>query len=118
MARILLLILFFAPLVGCNSEDASITEEVLWQVAYDQKSKQAFLVDSSVKLPATNPENSKSKLQPALYCASCEKWYPAPPMEQLNRTPGAAKCPKDSGPLTIDGPHPEQKLNFPQEASE
>ncbi len=118
MIRKFLFILCLAPLVGCGSEDSTATENVLWRVAYDQKSKQAYLIETSVQLPVSNPENPRSQLQPALYCASCQKWYPAPPLEQLNRTPGAGKCPKDSGPLTVDGPLPEQKLNFRSEASE
>ena len=112
MFRFLCLLLFSTLLVGCNHAESTSAEKVTRKAAYDSKSKKAFAVDSSVQLPTRNPENSKSKLQPALYCSECKKWYPAPPLEELNRNPGAAKCPKTGAPLSLEGPLPKQTIVF------
>ncbi len=117
MIRFLLLGVMTSFLVGCNNNIEPITvEELTHKAAFDFKSKQAFAIDRSVQLPTTNPENPKSKLQPALYCSQCKQWYPAPPIEELNRNPGSAKCPKNGGPLSPNGPLPEQILVFSEKS--
>ncbi len=112
MIRCLLLGVVTTFLIGCNNSEPLNVEEVSYKAAYDFKSKQAFAVDQSVQLPAVNPENPQSKLQSALYCTQCKKWYPAPPLEELNRNPGSAKCPKNGGQLSLEGPLPEHIIVF------
>jgi uncharacterized protein YbaR (Trm112 family) len=114
--RFLCLVVFSTFFVGCNSTEPTNVAEVTHKAAYDLKSKKAFAVESSVQLPTTNPEDPKSKLQPALYCTQCQKWYPAPPLEELNRNPGSAKCPKNGTPLSAEGPLPEHIIVFPKES--
>lgn len=54
--------------------------------------------------PAVNPKTGRRTLVAALYCSRCRKWYPAPPLDVLQRNPGAALCPKTGEPLSLDGP--------------
>ena len=98
--------------VGCNRSETVVVEKPSFQVAYDQKSKQAYLVDGSIELPAAHPTVPKSQLQPAMFCSKCGKWYPLPPIEQLNRNPGAATCPKDQQLLTPEGLLPEKRMDI------
>lgn len=103
---------------GCNSSEPEVSEQLAWKVAFDQKSKQAFAVDSTASLPVTNPENSKSQLLPAWYCEACQKWYPVPPLEQINRSQGAGVCPKDGNALSPNGPRPEKEITLTTGGSE
>lgn len=97
---------------GCNSDSSSDSAEALVQVAFDQQSKQAFAVDVRAVLPVPNPTNPRSQLKPALYCPTCQKWYPAPPLDVINRTSGAGKCPKTGNLLTGEGPIPDATLEL------
>lgn len=52
------------------------------------------------------PLDARPTLTPAMYCDDCRRWYPVPPLEQLNRSPGAAVCPRTRKPLSLEGPLP------------
>ncbi|MAG92727.1 MAG: hypothetical protein CMJ48_03100 [Planctomycetaceae bacterium] len=54
--------------------------------------------------PAVNPKTKRATLMPGLYCRKCEKWYPAPPAEVLQRVVNGAACPKTGWPLYAEGP--------------
>lgn len=99
-------------LLGCNSATPPAESVTVDQVAYDQKTKQSYVISGDVTLPTAHPNVPGSTLQPALFCSRCQKWYPAPPIEVLNRNPGAANCPRDSTPLTSDGPFPEERISI------
>lgn len=98
--------LMFPVFVGCSQSDSSESETES-TVYVDLKSGEAVLAEPSQQLPAVNPATGRATLMPALYCPTCEKWYPAPPADQLNRQPGAGLCPKTKTPLIHDGPRPE-----------
>ena len=116
--RFLIVLLMLLSLVGCSKETRTQAHQSGVQVAFDQQSQHAFTVDVRVVLPVTNPANPRSQLKPALYCRSCEKWYPAPPLEVINRTSGAGKCPKTGELLSGDGPLPVATLQFDRGAAE
>lgn len=97
---------------GCGEETTATPSGPAEIVAFDQNSRQAILVLGDVTLPMANPANPNSQLQPALYCSTCQRWFPTPPLEKLNHTPGAAQCLHDGTPLIIDGPPPEQRLQL------
>jgi len=113
MIRYIILLTLLGVLTGCQSSEPETSQEPTWKVAFDQKSKQAFAVDSTASLPATNPASPKSQLLPAWYCETCQKWYPVPPLEQINRSQGAGVCPKDGKALTPNGPRPEKEIALP-----
>ena len=80
-------------------------------VYYDRGAKAAVVYNTASEFPETHPVTGKPTLVPAMYCSHCNKWYPAPPIEVLERTPKAAICPKGSGEkLTLDGPWPDEVL--------
>ena len=54
--------------------------------------------------PAVDPKTGKSTLVQGMYCNKCQKWYPAPPREAAERTPGGPVCYRDQTRLSLDGP--------------
>lgn len=112
MSRLLIFLLLTLLITGCGSSEPEFPEQTGWQAAFDSKTKTVYAVDSAVSLPTSHPENPKSQLTAAWYCESCGKWYPVPPLEQINRSKGAANCPKDGKPLSADGPRPDKSLSI------
>lgn len=104
--RPLLPLLFLGILVGCG-ERASDQSTPKKMVYFDIATMQPFVYDVVTSFPATHPKTGKSTLRPALFCPTCQKWYPVPPPEAINRTPGGGKCPKDKTTMITDGPWPE-----------
>lgn len=102
-------------LLGCSGQEVVTVHRPVSQVAFDQKSKEAVLVLGDVTLPITHPENARSQLQPAMYCEQCRKWYPVPPLDELNRNPGAGRCPRHRTPLSLEGPVPEKTITATNE---
>lgn len=96
--------------LGCQHAEETIVSEQPDQVAFDSISKLAYAIDAKIVLPIANPHNEKSQLQPALFCTKCLKWSPSPPLDQLNRNPGAATCQRDGTPLVAEGPLPKDRL--------
>ena len=70
-----------------------------------RETNEVFAADKLASKTA-NPKTGRATLVPALYCRRCEKWYPAPPLETLQRKPGAALCPKTGEPMSMSGPLP------------
>ncbi|TWT55296.1 hypothetical protein KOR42_29240 [Thalassoglobus neptunius] len=97
---------------GCGSSDVASVSKPQVQVAFDLKSRSAFTIPASINLPSENPQNPGSNLQLAMYCPECDRWYPAPPLEQIHRTPGVGECRKHGTPLSFEGPLPEQSIPF------
>src|SRR5687768_11317754 len=91
---------------GCS--DRSETEPVAAkQVVYvDLETQQPVVAEASNEAPAVHPETGRRTLMPGLYCAQCERWYPSPPVEELQRNPDARKCRTCGSPLSADGPVP------------
>jgi uncharacterized protein YbaR (Trm112 family) len=72
----------------------------------DTKTGEVIIAPEATQLPALNPNTGTATLLPGLFCPKCRKWYPTPPIEVLNRNPGAASCPEDKTPLNALGPWP------------
>jgi len=98
-------VLIFAS--SCDSP-APIEDPHAGQMVYiDTATDTPLAANISRETPAIHPDTGKRTLVPALYCATCQKWYPAPPLEILQRNPAAAQCPKSHGKLSTEGPWPE-----------
>ena len=61
-----------------------------------------------IMTPAGDPKTGTLTIQQAMYCEKCQKWYPAPPPEMAERTPGGPVCYRDQTRLSINGPLPSQ----------
>ncbi|WP_417731778.1 hypothetical protein [Rosistilla oblonga] len=92
--------------IGCG-ETAPPVAEVTQSVYVDTDTMQAIVADTATQTPAVHPVTGKRTLQPALYCPKCERWHAIPSVEQINRKPGATRCPKTGAEMTADGPWPE-----------
>lgn len=93
-------------LAGCG-ESAPAPSAPQKMVYVDAETMQPLVHDVVTAFPAKHPKTGKPTLRPALYCPTCQKWYPVPPPEEISRTPGGGKCPKDKTTLIADGPWPD-----------
>lgn len=117
MTRMVCIMMLFVA-CGCQKSAEVEVANVADKVAFDQKSKKAYTVAGDAALPTLNPSNPKSQLLPAWHCEQCQKWYPLPPLEELNRTQGATLCPKTKTPLQPEGPLPTERLELNVEGQE
>ncbi|QEG41473.1 hypothetical protein [Roseimaritima ulvae] len=104
-AMVLTALVFLLPmlgLLGCGGEAASVPAATMMMV--DVQSGQTFSLPLPTTFPAVNPETQRRTLMPGLFCSTCQKWYPVPPPDQINRQGQAGMCPRSHGPLTADGP--------------
>ena len=75
-------------------------------VFIDTVTKRPVVQAASTESPAVNLATGKRTLRPAAYCDACQAWHAIPPIEELQRRPGALKCPKTKAALRFDGPRP------------
>ena len=92
---------------GCSDSEATDDMRAGRMVYVDTKTMQPFVHDIASEFPAGHPETGKRTLMPALYCPECKQWHAVPPVEQINRMPGATRCRKTRSLLTADGPWPD-----------
>ncbi|MES2792513.1 MAG: hypothetical protein V4719_23065 [Planctomycetota bacterium] len=85
------------PLEATVGEESD--EIVLYNTATGDVSRSEW-----VATPAVDPKSGKRILVPGMYCSKCQKWFPAPPPEMVERSPGGPVCPRDKTRLTVDGP--------------
>ena len=90
--------------IGCG--DTTATSSIENRTAYVCRESAQIVVAAVQATPAVHPETGRRTPMPALYCPQCRQWYPAPPLEVLQRSPGAAVCPKHKTPLRGSGPLP------------
>lgn len=100
-------LVFCGTLPGCGGSPPPAESKAGRMVYFDLATKQPLVHDVATSFPAVHPQTGKPTLRPALYCPTCQKWYPAPDIDQVNRVPGAGQCPKDKTALTTDGPWPD-----------
>ena len=103
--RRFVLLSFIGFLAGCGgtASDATTPKKMVY---VDTATMQPLVHDVVTSFPAAHPTTGKLTLRPALYCPTCQKWYPVPPPDEINRAPGGGKCPKDKTTLIADGPWP------------
>ena len=94
--------------VGCGSAPPP-SPRANQMVYYDRATQTAVVYKASRETATIHPKTGKPTLVPASYCWKCQKWFPAPPIEVLQRNPKAAVCPKGHA-LTPDGPWPDEVL--------
>lgn len=102
----LLSLVILALCFSCAAEAPVETDRVGQMVYLDTATDQPFVANIAREFPALHPDSGQRTLMPALYCPTCQKWYPAPPVEVLQRNPAAAKCPKSGDVMTANGPWP------------
>lgn len=91
---------------GCGTADETGSDEPPTMMFVDVKTGEARALPATAEVPVVNPDTGQRTMMPAMYCETCEKWYPVPPAEQLNRAQGAGMCPKHKTPLKAVGPRP------------
>lgn len=95
-----------ALLSGCGgAHDTAANSKTL---CIDVRTGELAVVQGGAHFPAVHAATGEKSLMPALYCAKCAKWFPAPSVEQLHRQQGQARCPKGGHPLTSEGPWPSE----------
>lgn len=100
-------------LCGCGREASVATAAGVETVCIDVKTGDVVLVPGRPRFPAVNPASGAATLMPGLYCPQCQAWHRAPPIEELHRQKGVARCPKCKGPLVADGPRPTTSTTTP-----
>lgn len=93
---------------GCDSNPPPPSVNAFdGQMVYvDTLSRKTFLGQPTEELPAVHPVTGQRTLMPGLYCAKCQAWYPAPPLEVRQREPQSLRCPMSGDLMTPDGPLP------------
>jgi len=94
--------------IGCGSNSTTVDRDAGQMVYVDTTTDEAVVADVSSEYPVLNPQTGKKTLKPGLYCWECKKWYPVPPLDQINRIPNGAICPKTGRPLSSEGPWPDE----------
>ncbi len=97
--------LLITAVAGCGPAEPDTTTSDT-AVFVDTVTQTAMVLPVTATVPAINPETGKRTLMPGLFCPDCQKWYPVPAPDQINRQPDAARCPKTQTPLIADGPWP------------
>ncbi len=101
------LLLLAVLAVGCEQSSAPTADTAVKEMLYvDTQTGTAVIAPAASELPALHPTTGTRTLMPGLYCPTCRKWYATPPIEQINRIPGAGNCPQHKTPLTLHGPWP------------
>lgn len=101
-------------LVGCGLAPASADAAPQQMLLVDLKTGEAIVSPVVTQFPAKNPKTGQTTLMPGLYCPECRAWHATPPVDQVNRQPGAAKCAKTGALLTPHGPWPGEAGFQPQ----
>lgn len=100
------LLLSLALFAGCGgAQDAATGSRTL---CIDVRTGDLSVLQGVSHFPAVNAATGEKSLMPAMYCAKCAKWFPAPSVEQLHRQQGQARCPRGGHPLTTEGPWPPE----------
>lgn len=103
-ALLALFVGLMASTLGCSAEKPTTDSTMGLIVFVDLESREPVLDLATTEVPSVNPDTGRRTLMPGLYCPQCQRWHPAPAYDKLQRTPGAATCPTDGTPLTMDGP--------------
>ena len=103
----LLLSLVFTAFTGCSSDTGSGKEAGSPVVLVDNQTFEVFLIETKPTGAVSNPTTGRNTLMMGAYCPDCDRWYPLPPMEVLQRSASARNCPVHKTPLQADGPVPE-----------
>ncbi len=86
--------------VGCSSEEQPLGPESVFVCT---ESLEVFHIPAQ-PTPAVNPKTGRPTLVHGLYCAKCDKWYPAPPLDVVGGNAGAITCPVHRSSLSPAGP--------------
>ncbi|HET6425205.1 MAG TPA: hypothetical protein VFG20_16070 [Planctomycetaceae bacterium] len=93
-------------MTGCGREPMAVVDTTQ-RVYVDTATQTALMLPIQEKVPAKHPQTGKNTLVPGLYCPQCGRWYPAPPMEVVQRTGTASRCPQGGHPMSPHGPSPQ-----------
>jgi len=94
-----------AMVTGCSESESTPTVERM--VYIDTATDEPLVYSIHAEWPVAHPQTGQLTLVPAMHCAQCQKWRALPPMDVVQRSPGARKCPVCGTELVADGPWPE-----------
>ena len=100
----LLAVAIAVVLPGC-ADEFSVVEPPTEMVFVDVESGSPVTAPPSTDLPAVHPDTGRRTLMPGLHCASCQKWHPAPPLEELQRPHTRRNAPPAKAPSPPMVPH-------------
>ena len=95
---------------GCGSDEPAAAEAGQGTAYICTETSEVFAISGN-EPKAVNPQTGRRTLAPAMYCERCKKWYPAQPLETLQRMPGASLCPKTGQSMNVAGPLPTLSAN-------
>lgn len=95
-------------LSSCSRQPESEISAAAPQVLIDARTREVFTA-----APGAATGSNGRKLSPAMYCLQCAAWHPVPPLEVLQRSSQAGKCPKHQVPLLADGALPPTATRLP-----
>lgn len=93
-------------MTGCGREPVAVVDTSR-RVYVDIATQTALMLPIQDKTPAKHPQTGKNTLVPGLYCPQCGRWYPAPPLEVIQRSGTASRCPQGGHPMSPHGPEPQ-----------
>lgn len=101
------LLLTLVAAIGCGGAASPPADPLDGQIVFvDTVTRKTYIGQPTEMLPAVHPETGRRTLMPGLYCAKCQAWHPAPPLEVRQREPKSLRCPKSGDLMTPDGPPP------------
>jgi hypothetical protein len=95
-----------------RDRSAPVREEELAEVVYVCRDTQAIFTGRARETPAIHPQTGARTLMPGVYCPRCEEWRPSLALEDLQRNPAAAVCPKFKCPMLREGPIPADAVSL------
>ena len=98
-------LMIYPVLLGGSS---NVPDDQLQEVVYvDRETGDTFLLRARSS-PEINPDTGDTTLIPGMYCEKCRAWKPVGPLELLQTSRIAHKCPVHKIPLVREGPLPDE----------
>lgn len=105
--RVLLMAICLATCsAGCGREPVAVVDHE-HRVYVDLPTQKPWMLPVQDHVPAKHPETGKNTLMPGLYCPQCGRWYASPPVDVVQRTGSASRCPKGGHAMSPHGPAPQ-----------
>jgi hypothetical protein len=98
---------------GCTNDGGPVQVSELTELVFVCQQSQEVFVGKARTTPAAHPATGQPTLMPGLYCERCRVWRAGLPVEQLQRSPEAANCPKTRQPMSLTGPPPTSANRLP-----
>lgn len=83
------------------------SEENLIPVLFVCRETGTMFLTRDPAVPQLHPDTGKATLWPGLYCTTCERWTPSPPMDRSYGKPDMLNCPKCRTLRSFEGEIPD-----------